>query len=241
MPTSPASEAPMSPGFDRRPAPKQGLFGKMGAQVGALAEKAKKRSAKNARRAEGGKLLLQQLQDEAKAKDPSLLPGVLRKPALDPRYVPPNVGTAINAKIFGTPPPPDPATGLVPVGTDADALAVKSSTFYKFKASKRRGKQSAYVAAGKARKRPDEAFDALWARVQRQEALLNKIKQDGKRYARAMAEADAAHAMAGHIAELADGDAAGARCCADDADEGGSGRRPRIASRSRLARASSWL
>ena len=219
MPMSPASAAPMSPGFDRRPAPKQGLFGKMGAQVGALAEKAKKRSAKNARRAEGGKLLLQQLQDEAKAKDPSVLPGVLRKPALDPRYVPPNVGTALNAKIFGTPPPPDPATGLVPVGTDADALAVKSSTFYKFKASKRRGKQSAYVAAGKARKRPDEAFDALWARVQRQEALLNKIKQDGKRYARAMAEAaDAAHAMAGHIAELADGDAAGAALpAADDA------------------------
>ena len=198
----------MSPGFDRWPAPKQGLFGKMGAQVGALAEKAKKRSAKNARRAEGGKLLLQQLQDEAKAKDPSLLPGVpvnrrsirgTSRPTSAPRSTPRSSAR----------PPPDPATGLVPVGTDADALAVKSSTFYKFKASKRRGKQSAYVAAGKARKRPDEAFDALWARVQRQEALLNKIKQDGKRYARAMAEAaDAAHAMAGHIAELADGDAA---------------------------------
>ena len=215
-PMSPTSAAPTSPDFDRRPAPKLGLLGKMGAGVGSLAEKAKKRSARNARRAEGGKLLLQQLQDEAGAKDPSVLPGVLRKPALDPRYVPPNIGTAIKAKVFGTPPPPDPATGLVPVG---DPLAVKSSTFYKFKASKRRGKQSAYVAAGKARKRPDEAFDALWARVQRQEALLNKIKQDGKRYARAMAEAaDAAHAMAGHIAELADGDAAGAALpAADDA------------------------
>lgn len=213
-PTANGATAPMSPAFDRRPAPKQGLIGKMTSGVGSLAEKAKKRSAKNARRAEGGKLLLQQLQDEAGAKDPSLIPGVLRKPALDPRYVPPNIGTAVKAKIFGTPPPPDPVTGLVPVG---DPLAVKSSTFYKIKASKRRGKQSAYVAAGRARKRPDEAFDALWARVQRQEALLNKIKQDGKRYAKAMAEAaDAAHAMAGHIAELADGDPAGAALPAPD-------------------------
>ena len=50
--------------------------------------------------------------------------------------------------------------------------------------------------------------------MQRQEALLNKIKQDGKRYARAMAEAaDAAHAMAGHIAELAELAASAARRC----------------------------
>ena len=83
----------------------------MGAQVGALAEKAKKRSAKNARRAEGGKLLLQQLQDEAKAKDPSLLPGVLRKPALDPRYVPPAAGTRSTPRSSARPPRPTPRPG----------------------------------------------------------------------------------------------------------------------------------
>ena len=42
-----------------------------------LAEKAKKARAKAERKKQGGKLLLQQLQDEAGAKDPSLLPGVI--------------------------------------------------------------------------------------------------------------------------------------------------------------------
>ena len=205
------------PDFDRRPAPIRGLLRKMGASFESLAQKAKKRSAKKARRAEGGKLLLQQLQDESGAKDPSVIPGVLSKPGPDPRYVPPSFFTAFKAKLLGPPPAPDPETGLVPVN---DPLAVKSSTFYKMKAAKRRGKQISHVAAGKGRKRPDEAFDALWARVQRQEALLNKIKQDGKQYAKAMAEAaNAAHVMAMHIAELADGDAAGAALPA--ADESG--------------------
>ena len=116
-PTANGATAPMSPAFDRRPAPKQGLIGKMTSGVGSLAEKAKKRSAKNARRAEGGKLLLQQLQDEAGAKDPSLIPGVLRKPALDPRYVPPNIRTAVKAKIFGMPPPPTPSPVWCPSAT----------------------------------------------------------------------------------------------------------------------------
>ena len=54
--------------------------------------------------------------------------------------------------------------------------------------------------------RPDEDFDALWARVQRQEALLNKIKADGKRYAKAMKELSAAaQSISGHIVELAEG------------------------------------
>ena len=205
-PNSPAGLA--SPSFmNRGPPPRSGVSGALAtvtSNINSLAEKARKRQAKNTRRAEGGKLLLQQLQDEAGAKDASLLPGAMRKPALDPRYVPPTLVTAFNAKLFGSAPYPDPATGLVPVG---DPLAVKASTFYKFKASKRRGKQAAYVASGKAKKRPDENFDALWARVQRQEALLNKIKMDGKRYAKAMAEAaEASASMAGHIAELVDGD-----------------------------------
>ena len=200
-----------TPNFANRPPPRSGISGAIAAvtsELNSLAEKARKRNARNTRRNEGGKLLLQQLQDEAGAKDASLLPGVMRKPALDPRYVPPTIATAFSTKVFGSAPPPDPNTGLVPVG---DPLGVKASAFYKFKASKRRNKQSAYVASGKARKRPDETFDGLWARVQRQEALLNKIKQDGKRYAKAMAEAaEAARSMAGHIAELADGESAGA-------------------------------
>ena len=141
--------------MNRGPPPRNGVSGALAtvtSNINSLAEKARKRQAKNTRRAEGGKLLLQQLQDEAGAKDASLLPGAMRKPALDPRYVPPTLVTAFNAKLFGSAPPPDPATGLVPVG---DPLAVKASTFYKFKASKRRGKQAAYVASGKAKKRPD--------------------------------------------------------------------------------------
>ena len=172
-----------------------------------LAEKAKKARAKAERKKQGGKLLLQQLQDEAGAKDPSLLPGVMRAPAADPRYVQPTMMHAIKTKIWGVPPPVDPQTGLVPI---YDASAVKQSTFYKLKGAKRRSKQQALVAAGKAQKRPDEEFDALWARVQRQEALLNKIKREGKRYAKAMEEmATASRSIAASIVELAeiDGDA----------------------------------
>ena len=168
-----------------------------------LWEKAKKRQAKQQRRAQGGKLLLQQLQDEAGAKDPSLLPGVMRAPAGDPRYAPPTMAAAVKNAIWGQPPPADPTTGLVPVG---DAVAVKQGYMYKLKAAKRRAKQAMLVSTSKTRKVPDEDFDALWARVQRQEALLNKIKADGKRYAKAMKELSAAaQSISGHIVELAEG------------------------------------
>ena len=100
------------------------------AAAGRLAEKAKKARAKAARKQQGGKLLLQQLQDEAGAKDPSLLPGVMRAPAADPRYVQPTMMHAIKTKIWGVPPPVDQQTGLVPIH---DANAVKQSTFYKLK------------------------------------------------------------------------------------------------------------
>ena len=108
---------------------------------------------------------------------------------------------------------------MVPVG---DAVAVKQGYMYKLKAAKRRAKQAMLVSTSKTRKVPDEDFDALWARVQRQEALLNKIKADGKRYAKAMKELSAAaQSISGHIVELAEGgekEAAGceARVAADN-------------------------
>ena len=198
-----AYDYPASPGA----APPRSAFStalsNISAAVDNLWEKAKKRQAKQQRRAQGGKLLLQQLQDEAGAKDPSLLPGVMRAPAGDPRYAPPTMAAAVKNAIWGQPPPADPTTGLVPVG---DAVAVKQGYMYKLKAAKRRAKQAMLVSTSKTRKVPDEDFDALWARVQRQEALLNKIKADGKRYAKAMKELSAAaQSISGHIVELAEG------------------------------------
>ena len=202
----PASPAPSHLVHHQPPTQRKTKFSAALADVTAaaerLAEKAKKARAKAERKKQGGKLLLQQLQDEAGAKDPSLLPGVMRAPAADPRYVQPTMMRAVKTKIWGVPPPVDPQTGLVPI---YDASAVKQSTFYKLKGAKRRSKQQALVAAGKARKRPDEEFDALWARVQRQEALLNKIKREGKRYAKAMEEmATASRSIAASIVELAE-------------------------------------
>ena len=84
---------------------------------------------------------------------------------------------------------------------------MKKSMSYKMNALKRRTEQQMLVSMGVRAKRPDEEFAHLWARVQRQEHLLNKIREDGARYAKAISEASsAAVSMAGHIAELAETD-----------------------------------
>ena len=158
----------------------------------------------------------------------------MRAPAADPRYVQPTMMHAIKTKIWGVPPPVDPQTGLVPIH---DASAVKQSTFYKLKGAKRRSKQQALVAAGKAQKRPDEEFDALWARVQRQEALLNKIKREGKRYAKAMEEmATASRSIAASIVELAEIDEVAPRPTrARIAPAGTGASREQVAARARVS------
>ena len=158
--------------------------------------------AKAAARKQGGKLLLQQLQDESGAKDPSLVPGIMITPPPDPRYNTPTLSQTIKYKIFGAPGPIDPATGRVEI---PDPVAAKASMWYKVKGSRRRTSQQMAVKLGKAQKHHDEDFELLWAGVQRQELLLNKIKTDGKRLAAAIQEqADAAKSMASHIASLAE-------------------------------------
>ena len=158
--------------------------------------------AKAAARKQGGKLLLQQLQDESGAKDPSLVPGIMITPPPDPRYNTPTLSQTLKYKIFGAPGPIDPATGRVEI---PDPVAAKASTWYKVKGSRRRTSQQMAVKLGKAQKHHDEDFELLWAGVQRQELLLNKIKTDGKRLAAAIQDqADATKSMASHIASLAE-------------------------------------
>lgn len=165
-----------------------------------LADVVAARRARQVRRYKGGRLLLKHLQEDSGAKDPSVLAGVLKAPPPDPRYAAPSLMGAMKAKVFGAAPAPDPLNARVESG---DPNAVKKSMGYKMSALRRRAEQQLLVSLGAREKRSDEDFAHLWARVQRQEQLLNKIQTDGARYAKAMAEmSEAAKAMAGHIAEL---------------------------------------
>ena len=191
--------------FSRDPPP-QGIMAKTMAQLSAATNRMVHRvqayRAKAAARKQGGKLLLQQLQDESGAKDPSLVPGIMITPPPDPRYTTPTLSQTLKYKIFGAPGPIDPATGRIEI---PDPVAAKASMWYKVKGSRRRTSQQMAVKLGKAQKHHDEDFELLWAGVQRQELLLNKIKTDGKRLAAAIQEqADAAKSMASHIASLAE-------------------------------------
>ena len=210
QPMSPSARSTYSQGthgasFSRDPPP-QGIMAKtmakMSAATNRMINSVQTYRAKAAARAQGGKLLLQQLQDESGAKDPSLVPGIMVTPPPDPRYATPTLSQSLKWKAFGAPGPIDPATGRVEI---PDPIAAKASVWYKMKGARRRTSQQMAVKVGKAQKHHDEDFELLWAGVQRQELLLNKIKADGKRLADAIkAQADAAKSMASHIASLAE-------------------------------------
>ena len=168
-----------------------------------LAEKAKKARAKAERKKQGGKLLLQQLQDEAGAKDPSLLPGAGCAPRGGSEVRAADDDARHQDEDLGRSPARGPADG-----PRADIRRQCGEAEHVLQAQ---GRETTLEAAGAggggegAKAPSDEEFDALWARVQRQEALLNKIKREGKRYAKAMEEmATASRSIAASIVELAE-------------------------------------
>jgi len=165
-----------------------------------LADIVAARRARQVRRYKGGRFLLKQLQEDTGSKDPSVLAGVLQPPPKDPRYVAPTIIGAMKAKLFGPPPSAEQVQARTEIG---DPDAIKRTVGYKMRALRRRTEQQLLVSMGTKKKRPDEEFEHLWARVQRQEQLLHKIQTDGARYAKAMAEMSAAaECMVGHITEL---------------------------------------
>eukprot|EP00982_Pelagococcus_subviridis_P010635 31017-Pelagococcus_subviridis.AAC.17 len=153
----------------------QSFGGKLKSATGgaaAAARQMQERRKKQQRKVQGGKLLLMQLQEEAGAKEPAVMPAVLRAPPPDPRYTQPTFMSVLKSKMFGQP-AVDPVNGRVEQG---DPHKIKKSAGYKFRAAKRRAWQKNTGTS----KRDDEDFNTLWGRVQRQEALLNLIQKDGK-------------------------------------------------------------